>query len=117
MAARLADNGFDVVIGSRSRERAVEMRDKIVDAWPDHDLSIEGADNAGAAAAEVVIVATPWDAAGATAASVGSALSGKVVVSMANALATSPAACPPIPSATATSVRPSANVSTKTVSS
>lgn len=87
LAARLADAGFEVIIGSRSSERALGMRDKILQAWPDHDLPIDGADNETAAAAEVVVVATPWDAAGATAASVSSALSGKVVISMANALA------------------------------
>jgi hypothetical protein len=87
LAARLADVGFEVIIGSRSSERALGMRDKILQAWPDHDLPIDGADNETAAAAEVVVVATPWDAAGATAASVSSALSGKVVISMANALA------------------------------
>jgi len=87
LAARLADSGFDVVIGSRSSDRAVEMRDKIVQAWPDHDLPIDGADNETAAAADVIVVATPWDAAGATAASVAPALTGKVVISMANALA------------------------------
>jgi NADPH-dependent F420 reductase len=87
LVARLADDGFDVVIGSRSPERAIEMRDRIVDAWPDRDLSIDGADNPGAAAGDVVVVATPWDAAAATAGSVADALEGKVVISMANALA------------------------------
>ena len=87
LAARLADVGNQVVIGSRSSERAIEMRDKILDAWPDRDLPVDGADNETAAAAEVIVVATPWDAAGATAASVADALSGKVVISMANALA------------------------------
>ena len=87
LAARLADGGFDVVIGSRSRDRALEVRDKILHKWPDHDLSIDAAENDGAAQADVVVIATPWDAAGSTAESVSSALSGKVVISMANALA------------------------------
>ena len=64
-----------------------KMRDRIVDRWPDRDLPIEGAGNAGAAEGEVVVVATPWDAAAATAASVAEQLKGKVVISMANALA------------------------------
>jgi hypothetical protein len=87
LAARLADSGFDVIIGSRSRDRAVEIRDTIVEKWPDRPLSISGEDNEAAAAADVVVVATPWDAAGSTAASVSAALAGKVVISMGNALA------------------------------
>jgi len=46
-----------------------------------------GRDNAGAAEADLVVVATPWDSAAATAASVAKQLDGKVLVSMANALA------------------------------
>jgi NADPH-dependent F420 reductase len=87
LAARLADGGFDVIIGSRSRYRALEERDKILKKWPDRTLAIEAAENDGAAEADVVVIATPWDAAGTTAASVAPALSGKVVISMANALA------------------------------
>ncbi|MEZ5142000.1 MAG: NADPH-dependent F420 reductase [Acidimicrobiales bacterium] len=87
LGARLASVGFDVVLGSRSKYRAMEIRDKLVDRWPDHDLPIAAADNEGAADADVVVIATPWDAAGATALSVSSRLEGKVVISMANALA------------------------------
>lgn len=87
LAARLASVGFDVVIGSRSKYKAMEVRDRLVAKWPDHDLSIEAADSAGAAGADVVVIATPWDAAASTAASVSEQLEGKVVISMANALA------------------------------
>lgn len=87
LAARLASVGFDVVIGSRSKYKAMEVRDRLVAKWPDHDLSIEAADSAGAAGADVVVIATPWDAAASTAASVSDQLEGKVVISMANALA------------------------------
>jgi NADPH-dependent F420 reductase len=87
LAARLASAGFDVVIGSRSRYRAMEERDRIVAAWPDHELSIAAADNDEAADADVVVIATPWDAAASTAASVSGRLHRKVVISMANALA------------------------------
>jgi NADPH-dependent F420 reductase len=48
--------------------------------------AIEGADNAGAAAAELVVVATPWDSAIPTVRALREPLAGKVVVSMANAL-------------------------------
>jgi NADPH-dependent F420 reductase len=87
LAARLASVGVDVVIGSRAKERAAETCDRIKARWPERDLSLGAADNDRAARAELVVVATPWDAAGATALSVGRALKGKVVISMANALA------------------------------
>lgn len=87
LAARLASVGFDVCVGSRSKYRALEVADSLKERWADLNLSIEAADNAGAADADVVVIATPWDAAAATAASVSRQLQGKVVISMANALA------------------------------
>lgn len=87
LAARLASAGHDVVIGSRSRDRAEEVTDGLRERWSELDLSIVGADNAGAADAEVVVVATPWDGAYGTATSVAERLDGKVVICMANALA------------------------------
>lgn len=75
------------MIGSRSKERAQHTCEEIAKAWPDRDLSLEAGDNPRAAAAEVVVVATPWDAAAVTVASVAGRLTGKVVISMANALA------------------------------
>jgi hypothetical protein len=86
LAARLASVGVEVVIGSRSKERAQEACTKIFDRWPDLDLPLAPADNGGAADAELVVIATPWEAAAATAGSVASQLEGKVVISMANAL-------------------------------
>ena len=87
LAARLAAVGHDVVLGSRSKYRAMEVRDEIVERWRDRDLAIRSADNAGAADAEVVVIATPWDAAAATARSVADHLHRKVVVCMSNAIA------------------------------
>ena len=88
LAARLASVGFDVVLGSRSKYRAMEVRDKIVDRWPDKELSISAGNNHEAAGeSEVVVIATPWDAAGATAEDCSKEMEGKVVISMANALA------------------------------
>lgn len=86
LAARLADLGHDVVLGSRSAERAEEVRTALIEQWPDRSLSLSAADNAGAADAELVVVATPWDGAAPTVAPLADALSGKVVISMANAL-------------------------------
>ncbi len=87
LATRLAATGFDVVVGSRSKYRALEVVDKIVAKWPDRQLSLTAGDNHEAASAEVVFIATPWDAAAATAKECERELKGKVVISMANALA------------------------------
>jgi NADPH-dependent F420 reductase len=87
LALRLADVGYDVTIGSRSRYRAMEVRDQAVQKWPERGLTVGAGDNEEAADCEVVVVATPWDGAAATALSVAGKLRGKVVISMANALA------------------------------
>jgi NADPH-dependent F420 reductase len=87
VALRLASVGIEVTLGSRSKERAAEVCERLRGQWPDNDLALEAGDNDAAAGAELVIVATPWDAAASTAVSVCDALEGKVVVSMANALA------------------------------
>ncbi len=87
LAARLASVGFDVVIGSRSKYRAMEIRDQLCETWKDRELQIEAEDNAGAALGDVIVIATPWDGAAETALSVAKHLRGKVVISMANALA------------------------------
>ncbi|HKA83822.1 MAG TPA: NADPH-dependent F420 reductase [Acidimicrobiales bacterium] len=86
LAARLAAVGFEVVVGSRSKYRAMEIVDTLLENWPEHQLTIGAADNSGAADADVVVIATPWDGATQTAALVEDKLRGKVVVSMANAL-------------------------------
>lgn len=86
LAARLAAAGFDVVVGSRSVERADGVVETITGRWPSRELPITGADNEEAARADIVVVATPWDAAAQVALSVENALRGKVVICMANAL-------------------------------
>jgi NADPH-dependent F420 reductase len=86
LAARLASVGFEVVIGSRSKYRAMETVDHLLERWSGRRLTITAADNAGAAEADIVVIATPWDGATQTAVSVEDKLRGKVVVSMANAL-------------------------------
>ncbi len=86
LAARLASVGFDVVVGSRSKERAADVVAGITDRWPGRELPLTPADNHGAASADVVAVATPWDAAAPVALSVQDELDGKIVICMANAL-------------------------------
>lgn len=87
LAARLASVGIETIIGSRSKYRAMEVRDEVVERWAEHDLPISAAINSDAAEADIVVIATPWDAAASTAQSVAKRLEGKVVISMANALA------------------------------
>jgi NADPH-dependent F420 reductase len=86
LGARLASVGYDVVIGSRSRERALEVVDQMKSKWPQLGTGIEAGDNSAAASCEVVVLATPWDSAATTATEYEDQLAGKVVISMANAL-------------------------------
>jgi NADPH-dependent F420 reductase len=86
LAARLASCGFDAVVGSRSKYKAMEVVDTLLSEWPGRSLSIAASDNQGAAEADLVVIATPWDGATQTAVSVEKHLRGKVVISMANAL-------------------------------
>lgn len=87
LAARLAAAGVAVTIGSRSAERAQEVCNGIAERWPDLTLALHPAVNSEAADAPLVVLATVWDAAAATAEELAERLSGKVVISMGNALA------------------------------
>jgi hypothetical protein len=81
LATRLAAAGVAVVIGSRDAARAEEVAAQIAATG-----TLRGAHNAEAAACELVVLATPWEGAVATARELAAPLSGKVVVSMVNAL-------------------------------
>ncbi len=96
-ALRLAEAGYDTTIGSRSAERGEEIVAELLASWPDKQLPLTGGDNAKAAACDIVVVATPWEGAKATAASLREVIEGgeagsgeagepKVVLSMCNAL-------------------------------
>jgi NADPH-dependent F420 reductase len=86
LAARLATIGYDAVIGSRSKYRAMEACDALIAKWPALQGKLGYGDNAMAAECDVVVIATPWDSAATTAQEQETALAGKVVISMANAL-------------------------------
>ncbi len=86
LAVRLASVGFETVVGSRSKYRAMEAVDGLKHEWSDRQLTIVAGDNSDAADAELVVIATPWDGAAQTAQAVEKQLRGKVIVSMANAL-------------------------------
>jgi len=86
LAARLAAAGYDVMVGSRSEEKAATVCAELRARWPDRTLSLEPATNEGAAKSTLAVVATQWAAAEPTVAAVADALAGKVVISMGNAL-------------------------------
>jgi len=87
LAVRLAAAGTEVVVGSRQADRAAAVAAEIVEAWPGRGLGVTGAVNEDAADTDVVVLAPPWDAAVPTALRLEGRLGGKVVVSVANALA------------------------------
>jgi NADPH-dependent F420 reductase len=82
----LAASGIRVTLGSRDAQRAAGVAKDVVDRWPGRELSIDGADNEGAAGADVVVLATPWDSAFPTLRPLRDLLTDRVVISMANAL-------------------------------
>jgi NADPH-dependent F420 reductase len=86
LAARLASIGYDVVIGSRSKYRAMEACDGLISRWPQLVERLEAGDNSAACGCDLIVIATPWDSAATTAQENEDELAGKVVVSMANAL-------------------------------
>jgi 8-hydroxy-5-deazaflavin:NADPH oxidoreductase len=86
LAARLASVGYDVVIGSRSKYRAMEARDSLLAKSPELAPRLDSGDNAAACDCDLVVIATPWDSAATTAQENADTLAGKVVISMANAL-------------------------------
>jgi 8-hydroxy-5-deazaflavin:NADPH oxidoreductase len=82
-AARAADAGHDVLLGSRDEERAGGVAAALVGV---RNWKVNGCTNADAAAAEIVVAATPWDALVDTVRPLEDAVAGTVVISMANAL-------------------------------
>lgn len=85
LAVRLSSLDYQVLIGSRTQEKGREVADQLSQKGGLRG-PIEGLSNLGAAKAEVVFVATPWEGAQETVGELAKELSGKVVVSLANAL-------------------------------
>ncbi|QMU68403.1 NADPH-dependent F420 reductase [Streptacidiphilus sp. P02-A3a] len=80
LAYRLARAGQQVVIGSRSAERAQEKAAEL-------GFGVRGADNAATAEqSDIVIVAVPWEGHGELLASLRTELAGKIVVDCVNPL-------------------------------
>ncbi|GAA3734814.1 hypothetical protein HDA32_003909 [Spinactinospora alkalitolerans] len=82
LARRFALAGHEVVLGSRSAERARAAAEEL-----GADLAVRGLDNAGAAAeADVVVVAVPWEGHRELLVSLAAPLAGKIVVDCVNPL-------------------------------
>src|SRR5688572_1912961 len=54
LAARLATAGLEVVIGSRSKDRAEQTCEEIRKRWPEREFHLEAGDNLRAASADMV---------------------------------------------------------------
>jgi 8-hydroxy-5-deazaflavin:NADPH oxidoreductase len=86
LARRFALAGHPVVIGSRSADRAESAAQELRETLPG-PAQVSGAANAdAAAAADVVVVAVPWEGHEALVRDVASALAGKVVIDCVNPL-------------------------------
>ncbi|HEY0401176.1 MAG TPA: NADPH-dependent F420 reductase [Blastococcus sp.] len=89
LALRLARSGHAVVLGSRDASRAdeaaAELRQTLATAGIESRVDGTSNDEA-AAAAEVVLLATPWDESGASIAALAPGLAGRLVVSCINPL-------------------------------
>jgi NADPH-dependent F420 reductase len=87
LAARLASIGHAVVAGSRDEARSAKTVASLRERWGDQVANLRAGTNADAAGApDMVVIATTWEAAVPTATAHADALTGKVVVSMANGL-------------------------------
>lgn len=87
IALRLAAAGMEVLLGSRSEERAAGAVAKLDERWAGRQLPIIAASNKLAAgAADLVVLATPWEGAIGTVEELAKELSGKILVSMVNAM-------------------------------
>jgi hypothetical protein len=92
LARRFALAGHPVIIGSRSAERAAAAAQSL-----GADPRIRGMTNAdAAAAADVVIVAVPWDGHGELLASLAAPLAGKIVIDCVNPLGFDQRGCYPL---------------------
>ncbi len=83
VALRLASAGYQVTIGSRDGDRARDIASSLA---PRGVGQVNGGSNEEAAAADLIVVATPWDSAVATVTAFREVLQGKTVISMVNAL-------------------------------
>lgn len=85
LAINFAAAGHEIIVGSRSQERADQAAEGLKEALPDGTFTPH--ENVAAAeGAEIAIVSIPWEGIEATIPPMADALAGKVVISVANAL-------------------------------
>jgi NADPH-dependent F420 reductase len=82
----LASVGVEVLLGSRTQEKANEVVDELTKRWSGHDLALVPATNDVAARADLVVLATPVEGAVNTVRGLVDDLSGKIMVTMVNAM-------------------------------
>lgn len=86
VSVRLAAVGVEVLLGSRTLEKATEVVGELSRRWSGHDLSLVPATNEVAAGADLIVLATPVEGAVGTVRDLADELSGKTLVSMVNAM-------------------------------
>ena len=86
LGKRFAKIGHRVVLGSRDPQRAIEKASEACTEYEELKDLIIGGSNEEAANCDIVVVATPWEGAESTVRGLKSALDGKIVISMVNAL-------------------------------
>lgn len=86
MSARLASVGVEVLLGSRTQEKASGVVDELTKRWSGHDLALVPVTNDVAARADLVVLATPVEGVVNTVCGLVDELSGKIMVTMVNAM-------------------------------
>ncbi len=86
VAVQLAGVGMEVVVGSRSQQRADDTVAALRQRWEGRDLRLVAATNDVAATTDLVVLATPWEGVLSTVGDLQEPLEGKILISMANAL-------------------------------
>lgn len=85
LAVNFAAAGHEIIVGSRSQERADQAADTLRQDLPDGNF-VPMENVAAAEAAEIAIVSIPWEGVEQTIPPMADALAGKVVISVINAL-------------------------------
>ena len=85
LAVNFAAAGHEIIVGSRSQERADQAADTLREDLPEGNF-VPMENVAAAEAAEIAIVSIPWEGVEATIPPMAGALAGKVVISVINAL-------------------------------
>jgi NADPH-dependent F420 reductase len=82
----LAAVGVEVLLGSRTQDKANEVVDQLTKRWRGHDLALVPVTNEAAARADLVVLATPVEGAVNTVRALVDELAGKIMVTMVNAM-------------------------------